>query len=86
MAEYWYLGARVKQSSANPSTGRIQQHDVARWINKPFATATEAAQYAVTRMVNHPGVAYFVQGFKLRLIIDADGYSHGFEGLKEGFV
>ena len=86
MAEYWYLGARVKQSSANPSTGRIQLRDVARWINKPFATSTEAAQSAVTRMANHPGVAYFVQGFERRLVIDADGYSHGFEEIKEGLV
>lgn len=85
MAQYWYLGARVKESNAN-ATGRIRQYDVARWINKPFATPTEAAQSAVTRMAEHPGVAYFVQGFERRLIIDADGYSHGFEEVKEGLV
>lgn len=78
MAQYWYLGARVKESSAAPS-GIIRQKDVARWVPQVFVDAKSAAGAAVQRMVKHPGTAYFVQGFDKRLIIDKDGYSHGFE-------
>jgi hypothetical protein len=35
-------------------------------------------------MIKHPGVAYFVQGFDRKLVIDKDGYSHGFEGSPAG--
>lgn len=83
MAQYWYLGARVKESSAN-ANGRIRQHDVARWVNTIFESAEAAANAAPLRMVKHPGVAYFVRGFDRKLIIDADGYSLGFEELPKG--
>ena len=83
MAQYWYLGARVKESSAN-ANGHIRQHDVARWVNTVFESAESAAAAAPLRMVKHPGVAYFVQGFDRKLIIDADGYSLGFEELPKG--
>lgn len=83
MAQFWYLGARVKESSAN-ANGKIRQHDVARWVNTVYNTAAEAAAAAPARMIAHPGVAYFVQGFDRKLIIDADGYSKGFEEIKEG--
>lgn len=85
MAQYWYLGARVKESSAS-ANGNIRQHDVARWVNKVYDSAKDAAAAAPERMVNHPGVAYFVQGFDRKLVIDAEGYSHGFEEIKEGIV
>ena len=45
MAQYWYLGARVKESSA-ASNGRIRQHDVARWVNVVFESAEAAAAAA----------------------------------------
>ena len=83
MAQYWYLGARMKESSAN-AAGKIRQHDVARWVPKVFKSAEEAAAAAPQRMIQHPGTTYFVQGFERKLIIDAEGYSKGFEGLKEG--
>lgn len=83
MAQYWYLGARVKESSA-ASNGRIRQHDVARWVNQVFDSAESAAAAAPLRMAKHPGVAYFVQGFEHKLIIDAEGYSLGFEKLPKG--
>jgi hypothetical protein len=78
MAKYWYLGARVKESSA-ASTGRIREHDIARWVPTLFNDAESAAKAAVDRMIKHPGVAYFIQGFDRKLVIDKDGYSHGFE-------
>ena len=78
MKKYWYLGARVKESSAS-SNGRIRQHDIARWVNQVFDSAESAAAAAVGRMAKHPGVAYFVQGFERKLVIDKDGYSLGFE-------
>ena len=81
MAQYWYLGARVKESNAT-ATGKINHHDIARWVNKVYNTAEEAAAAAPARMIAHPGVAYFVQGFSRKLIIDADGYSKGFEEIK----
>lgn len=83
MAQYWYLGARVKESSAAPN-GKFRQHDVARWVNTVFNSAEEAAAAAPLRMAKHPGVAYFVQGFEKKLVIDADGYSRGFEQLPKG--
>lgn len=83
MAQFWYLGARVKESSAN-ANGRINHRDVARWVNTVFESADAAAAAAAPRMVKHPGVAYFIQGFERKLIIDADGYSKGFEEIKEG--
>ena len=83
MAQFWYLGARVKESSAN-ANGKIRQHDVARWVNTVYSTAQEAAAAAPARMIAHPGVAYFIQGFERKLVIDADGYSKGFEEIKAG--
>ena len=83
MAQFWYLGARVKESSAN-AVGKIRQHDVARWVNTAFESADAAAAAAAPRMVKHPGTAYFIQGFDRKLVIDADGYSKGFEEVKEG--
>lgn len=85
MAQFWYLGARVKESSAN-ANGKIRQHDVARWVNTVYTTAQEAAAAAPARMIAHPGVAYFVQGFERKLVIDADGYSKGFEGIPDGLI
>lgn len=75
---YWYLGARVKDSSAAPNS-RILHKDVARWVNKVYESAEQAAAAAPARMVKHPGVAYFVQSFNRKLVIDAEGYSTGFE-------
>lgn len=83
MAQYWYLGARVKESSAS-ANGRIRQRDVAHWVNVVFESAEAAAAAAPLRMVKHPGVAYFIQGFDHKLIIDAEGYSLGFEKLPKG--
>lgn len=77
MAQHWYLGARVKESSAAPS-GTIRQKDVARWVNIVYNTAEAAAAAAPARMLKHPGVAYFIQGFDRKLNIDSEGYSHGF--------
>lgn len=85
MAQFWYLGARVKESSAN-ANGKIRQHDVARWVNTVYTTAQEAAAAAPARMIAHPGVAYFVQGFERKLVIDADGYSKGFEDIPDGLI
>jgi hypothetical protein len=71
----------VKESNAT-ANGNIRHHDVARWVNNVYNTAEEAAAAAPARMIAHPGVAYFVQGFERKLIIDADGYSKGFEEIK----
>lgn len=67
MAQYWYLGARMKESSAN-AAGKIRQHDVTRWVPKVFSSAKEAAAAAPERMIQHPGTAYFVQGFERKLM------------------
>ena len=83
MAQFWYLGARVKESSAT-ANGKIRHHDVARWVNVVYNTAEEAAAAAPARMIAHPGVAYFIRGFDVKLIIDEEGYSRGFEGIKPG--
>lgn len=84
MAQYWYLAARVKESSTAAS-GRIREHDIARYVpDKVFNSAKEAADAAPERMAAHPGTAYFVVGFDRKLVIDKDGYSHGFEGLPAG--
>lgn len=79
MAQYWYLGARVKQNSAAPD-GRIREHDIARYVpGVVYSSAKDAAAAAPERMVEHPGTAYFVVGFDKKLVIDKEGYSHGFE-------
>lgn len=78
MEKYWYLGARVKESSAAPN-GRIREHDIARYVpGVVYSSAKDAADAAPERMLKHPGVAYFIQGFDRKLNIDSEGYSHGF--------
>ena len=83
MAQYWYIGARLKESRMN-ARGFKQYYDVARWVPTVYNDPKTAAEAAAPRMAEHPGVAYFIQGFESKLVIDAEGYSTGFEDAKKG--
>lgn len=83
MAQYWYLGTRMKVSSTD-SNNRMRENEYALYVNQVFESAEKAAAAAPARMVKHPGIAYFIQGFEKKLVIDDKGHFIKYEDIKEG--
>lgn len=83
MQKYFYFGVRLEQLVVS-ATGASRKRQIVRWHKTVFGTIDEAAQAAAKKMITHPGVSYFVQGFERKLVIDENGESKGFEAEKEG--